>query len=457
MGVEIFQRSVRIERPAAEVFAWHERPGAFARLCPPWERVEVLAHVGGIRDGARVSLRTRVGPAWSRWEIVHRDYVAGRQFRDVLLRGPFAQWEHLHLVEPAGDNACVLTDEIRYRLPLGALGRLAGGAFTRRQLARMFDYRHAVTKADLEGVSAGPRQCVLVSGASGLVGGVLTAFLQTQGHTVRRLVRGAARSSDEFRWDPASGELDPAALRGVEAVVHLAGENVAGGRWTAARQAKIMGSRVDGTRALVRAIAACVPTARPAVLVSASAVGFYGHRGDEQMAEDAGRGVGFLADVCEAWESEVTAVESLGVRAVMLRTGVVLTPAGGALAKMLPAFRCGVAGRLGSGQQWLSWITPDDLASMYERAIFDPAWRGAINAVAPEPVTNSEFTATLARVLRRPAILPVPAVALKMVFGRMAEATLLASTRAVPERAQALGFVWRQPDLELALRNVLGK
>ena len=150
MRDELFQRSIRIERPAAEVFAWHEQPGAFERLCPPWERVDVTARSGGIRDGARVSLRTKIGPVWVRWEIEHRDYIAGRQFRDVLLRGPFAKWEHLHLIEPAGAGACVLTDEIRYRLPFGLLGRWGGAAFTRRQLERMFAYRHAVTKSEVE-------------------------------------------------------------------------------------------------------------------------------------------------------------------------------------------------------------------------------------------------------------------------------------------------------------------
>ncbi|MDP3071512.1 MAG: TIGR01777 family oxidoreductase [Opitutaceae bacterium] len=454
---EIFRRSVRIERPAPEVFAWHERPGAFARLCPPWERVEVLAHVGGIRDGARVSLRTRIGPFWTAWEIVHRDYVAGRQFRDVLLRGPFAKWEHLHLIEPAGPGACVLTDEIRYRLPLGALGRLGGAALARRQLERMFVYRHAVTKADTEGATAGPRRCVLVTGASGLIGRGLVAFLRTQGHVVRSLGRGTPRGPDEFQWDPAAGKIDPAALAGVDAIVHLAGENVAGGRWTAARKAAILASRVQGTRTLAAAIAACAPSARPEVLVSASAVGYYGHRGDERLSEAAAAGDGFLAEVCQAWEREVAAVEPLGVRTVALRTGVVLTPAGGALAKMLPAFRAGVSGRLGSGRQWMGWIAPDDLAAMYERALLDPVWRGPCNAVAPEPVTNAEFTATLARVLRRPAVLPTPAFLLKLIFGRMAEDTLLVSTRAMPERARATGFTWRHAELEAALRHVLGR
>ena len=457
MADEIFRRSVRIERPAAEVFAWHERTGAFARLCPPWERVEVLRHVGGIREGARVTLRTKVGPVWVRWEIVHRDYVEGRQFRDVLLSGPFSKWEHLHLVEAAGEGACVLTDEIRYRLPMGVLGRVGGGTFARRQLERMFIYRHAITKADLEQSEARPGKCVLVSGASGLVGRALVAFLQTQGHTVRRLVRRATEGADEFGWNPAKGEIDAAALVGADAVVHLGGENISAGRWTAARKRQILQSRVEGTRTLAAGIAKMAPAARPEVFVSASAVGFYGARGDERLPEAAGPGTGFLAEVCAAWEGELAAVKALGVRTVALRTGVVLSPAGGALAKMLPAFWLGAGGRLGSGRQWMSWITPDDLCALYLRAVTDRAWSGDYNAVAPEPVTNAEFTGVLVRVLGRPAFFAVPAAVLRGVFGQMADEALLASTRAVPARSTEAGFKWRHPGLEEALRHVLGK
>lgn len=457
MTDEIFSRSVRIERPAAEVFAWHERPGAFGRLCPPWERVELTRHVGGIRDGARVSLRTKLGPLWAKWEIEHRDYVAGRQFRDVLLSGPFAKWEHLHRVEPDGAGACVLTDEIHYRLPLGLLGRLGGASFTRAQLQRMFAYRHAVTKADLESALPGAPKCVLVSGASGLIGRALQAFLETQGHTVRTLVRRASKSDREFHWDPAKGAIDAAALDGVDAVLHLAGHNVAEGRWTAARKTVILSSRVEGTRTLAEAIKARPASERPEAFVSAAAVGLYGSRGDALVPEDVGAGSGFLADVCKAWEGELAAIEALGVRTVALRTGVVLSPEGGALAKMLPAFLAGVGGRLGTGRQWMSWITPDDLCALYLRAVLDPSWRGAFNGVAPGSVTNAEFTATLAHVLRRPALLPVPAAGLKLIFGEMAEQMLLSSTRAVPERATRMGFAWRHPQLEQALRHVLGR
>jgi uncharacterized protein (TIGR01777 family) len=394
---------------------------------------------------------------WAKWEIEHRDYVEGRQFKDVLLSGPFAKWEHLHSVESVGEDACVLTDEIRYRLPLGVLGRVGGAGFTKKQLTRMFEYRHAVTKADLEMNARGGPKCVLMSGASGLVGRSLVALLLTQGHTVRTLVRRTARTAGEFTWHPERGELDPAALSGVDAVVHLAGENVAGGRWTTARKAAILSSRVEGTRTLAAGIAAMKFGVRPEVFVSAAAVGFYGERGEKRLEETAGLGAGFLAEVCVAWEGELAAVEKLGVRTVALRTGVVLTPAGGALAKMLPTMLAGVGGRLGSGRQWMSWITPDDLCGLYLRAVTDVTWRGAFNAVAPEAVTNAELTTTLARVLRRPAFFAVPAVALKLIFGEMAQETLLASTRAVPARAAAGSFVWRHVNLESALRHVLGR
>lgn len=456
MKYELFQRTVKIERSAADVFAWHERPGALARLTPPWEHVEVKSQAGGIREGATVSLRTKAGPIWTPWDIVHRDYIEGRQFRDVQQRGPFAAWEHLHRFESAGDNACRLMDEVHFRLPLGWLGKWAGAGWVRRKLERGFAYRHAVTQTDLEMVPPERRRCVLISGASGVVGHSLIPFLQTQGHSVRRLVRGRARGGEEFFWNPTSGEIDPAAWVGVDAVVHLSGENVAGGRWTQARRAAIVASRIEGTRTLARAIERMSATARPEVVVSASAVGFYGERGDETLAEDATCGGGFLADVCVKWESELVPIERLGVRTVALRTGVVLTPAGGALAKLLPAFRAMVGGRMGSGRQWMSWITPDDLGAMYLRAIEDVTWRGAFNAVSPSPVRNADFAALLGRVLHRPAVVPVPALALRMMFGQMAEETVLMSTRVQPERALQAGFRWRHAELEEALRHVLG-
>jgi uncharacterized protein (TIGR01777 family) len=296
-------------------------------------------------------------------------------------------------------------------------------------------------------------QRILISGASGLIGRALIPLLKAEGHTVLRLVRRPAAGPDEICWNPERGELDAAALGEIQAVIHLAGENVAGGRWTTRRKTAILQSRVASTRLLVSAMVS--REVRPQVFVSASATGYYGDRGDERLDETSAPGEGFLAEVCRAWESELVPAVAAGIRTVALRTGVVLTPRGGALDKMLPAFRCGLGGRLGSGRQWLSWIALDDMLGVILHALRKPEMHGPLNAVAPGAVTNAEFTATLARVLRRPTGLPVPAFALRLLFGEMADATLLASTRVAPAQLQRLGFDFKFSQLEPALRHLL--
>ncbi len=462
MSFSTFTRSVRIERPAAEVFAWHERPGAFVRLAPPWRKLQLITRDNGIQDGAIVSLRTKIGPAWVRWDVEHRDYIEGVQFRDVQQQGPFEHWEHLHRVEPAEDGrSCVLTDTITYRLPFGAAGRLAGGAFVRAELSRLFNYRHALTKADIEGAAryiSVRSMTFMIAGASGLIGRALTAFLQTQGHTVIRLVRRATVGDDEIFWDPASGQLAAQALRGVDVVINLAGVGIADERWSPERKNAILRSRVDSTRTLVAAMAAVKSERlRPFVFISASATGFYGDRGDEVLDENSTAGTGFLAGVCADWEREATMAEELGVRVVRLRTGVVLTPAGGALAKLLPIFRAGLGGRLGSGKTWMSWISLDDLVGAIYHAVLDRRCDGAVNAVAPRAVPNKEFTRKLGRVLHRPTVMTVPASALRMVLGELAEETLLASVRARPVKLMEAGYPFRHANLEEALRHLLGE
>ncbi len=457
MSTQTFHRSVRIACPASEVFAWHERPGAFARLQPPWERVEVERADAGVRDGARVSLRAKAGPFWTRWEVEHRDYRAGLSFSDVQLRGPFAYWRHEHRVEPSGNGGCVLHDTIEYALPFGVFGNLGAG-YVRRKLDRMFAYRHAVTKADLEESAALPASVpmrVLVSGASGLVGSALSPLLTTQGHTVVRLVRGEARSADEVSWDPARGELDLRNAGPIDAVVHLAGAGIADRRWSQERREVIVRSRVDSTRTLVRAL--CALPRPPRVLVSASAVGYYGDTQRGIADEDSAAGAGFLAEVCRAWEEAAEPALQAGIRTVWLRTGVVLTPAGGALARMLPPFRAGVGGPLGSGRQGMSWIALDDLLGVIHRALRDERCHGPVNAVAPEPCSNAAFTKTLGRALRRLAMLPVPATALRVAFGDLADETLLADSRVRPSRLLALHHRFLYPELPDALAHLLGR
>src|SRR5262245_42941042 len=299
---------------------------------------------------------------------------------------------------------------------------------------------------------------IAVTGATGFIGRRLVRRLLDGGHAVTAWSRDPERARTVLPalcsvapWEPQA--CDPALLTGIDCVVHLAGENVAGGRWTAERKRAIRESRVDSTRVIVAAIAPRDDAARPAAIGCASAIGYYGDRGEESLDESSPPGSGFLADVCRDWEAEAFAAEGLGVRTAAVRIGVVLGPDGGALATMLPLFRLGVGGRLGDGQQWMSWIHLDDVVGLLAFAVERGEVRGPVNAVAPSPVRNRDFTQTLARALRRPAFLPVPAPALRLLAGEMSD-VLLASQRVAPGAAERLGFAFAHPALAGALADL---
>lgn len=441
-----------------EAFAWHGRHGAFQRLQPPWQKVEIVEQRGTIRDDDRMTVRCRLAPGvWKKWVAEHNEYVEGRQFLDEQLEGPFKYWEHVHQFEPNGDNACRLEDRVDYELPAGAVGDFLFNGRLLRELNRMFAYRHRVTRDDLRDHHAylqRPRLRVLVSGATGLVGAALMPFLSTGGHSPVGLTR-RRESFESVIWDPAKGEIDAEALEGFDAVVHLAGENVAGGRWTAARKRRILESREQGTRLLCETLAKLKNP--PKTLLCASAVGFYGPLGDEEVDETFRRGSGFLAEVCEAWEAACAPARAAGLRVANLRFGVVLTPAGGALGKMLPPFQMGVGGKVGDGEQWMSWIALDDVVGAIHHALMHDELSGPVNVTSPQPVTNFEFTKTFGRVLRRPTIFPMPAFAARLAFGELADEMLLSGQRANPQRLVETGYRFRFPDLEAALRHVLGR
>ncbi len=295
---------------------------------------------------------------------------------------------------------------------------------------------------------------ILVTGASGMVGSALSAALEKRGDEVLRLTRasGAGRPGT-LAWDPARGILDAGALEGIDAVVHMAGENIAAGRWNASRKQRILDSRVRSTRLLVQALGRLARP--PRCLVSASAVGYYGNRGAEILREDSPAGTGFLAEVCLAWEQEARAAAAAGTRTVQLRIGVVLSDRGGMLARLLPLFRLGLGARIGSGRQYMSWVTLDDLVQIVVHALREEGLSGPVNAVSPNPVSNEEFTRVLGRVLHRPALFVIPAALARMALGEMADALLLASARVEPAALQRTSFRFRDPQLETALRRLL--
>jgi uncharacterized protein len=294
---------------------------------------------------------------------------------------------------------------------------------------------------------------VLVSGASGLIGTTLLPSLETRGYDVVRLVREPANGGKQLSWDPAQS-MNPDTVSGFDAVIHLAGESIVG-RWTDAKKQKIRDSRVNGTRHLAEALAQAKN--KPHVFVCSSAIGYYGSRGDEVLRENSASGTGFLPEVCRDWEAATQPAIKAGIRTAHIRTGVVLSPKGGALGKMLTPFKLGVGGHIGGGHQWMSWIDVEDMVGAIHHILKNDLLQGPVNMVAPKPVTNDEFTKTLASVLSRPAIFPMPEFAVKAIFGKMGETVLLGSQRVEPARLVETGYPFRFRDLRESLKNVLKK
>jgi uncharacterized protein (TIGR01777 family) len=448
MGIEY--ESV-VDHPLGEVFAWHTRPGAMRRLVPPWQPMSVVAESESLADGQAV-----LGlPGGLRWIARHdRDgFDPPHRFVDVLSSaGPrslpprvIGWWRHTHEFSEAPGGGTTVRDVVDTTVPAAAL-------------RPTFVYRHRQLADDLaahrDATAAGAKPMVVaVTGASGLIGSALTALLTAGGHRVIRLVRRAARVKDERQWRPEAPAAD--LLSGVDAVIHLAGASIAG-RFTNGHKDAIRDSRIEPTRRLAQA--AADSDDGPQVFVSASAIGIYGYdRGDALLCEDSVRGDGFLADVVAEWEAATTPADDAGIRVVTVRTGIVQAAAGGTLRLFRPLFLAGLGGRLGSGEQWLSWIGIDDLLDVYYRAVYDGRLVGPVNAVGPTPVRNADYTKTLAGVLHRPALVPVPSFGPRLLLGGQGARELAeADQRVVPTKLTELGHRFRHATVEDALAHQLG-
>ncbi len=454
MATREFHRELVLNRPLEEVFAWHSRQGAFDRLTPPWQEIQVLRKQGSIQNGDEVEFSVAMGPLKTRWLARHEDYSLNKTFTDVQIHGPFKSWKHQHRFESISKTESKLIDHIEYELPLGGL---VGQCYTESQLERLFDYRHATLAEDLRQHSLsglGPQK-ILVSGASGLVGQALCAFLETGGHEIYSLVRRAPKSKFEIFWAPERNDLNAQSLEGLDAVINLSGENIAAGRWTDKVKDALRSSRLQTTSLLAQKISGLQK--KPHVFVSASAIGYYGNRNQELLKESEPASQEFLGQLCQDWENATKIARDSGIRVVTPRIGIVLTPAGGALQKMLTPFKLGIGGPLGTGDQYMSWISLDDLLYVFLHCIAKTELSGAVNATTPQALTNLEFSKVLATALHRPLGPKVPAFVLRTLTGEMADALLLASTRCEPSALNQTSFSFSRPELASALEHLLGR
>lgn len=456
---EYARTSVMPVRPES-LQAYQTAAGAAERLCAPWEPCQIIdqADIGAANghltvDYAGTRIESRFTPVEEGYDETHA-------------KGPFASWSHQHRFlkdrrtgARFNPNICLLQDNIEYELPTGLLARAATAKAIVKDLDRTFIHRHARTRLDLirqQVFAERPRMRVVVSGASGLIGRQLCAFLSTAGHRVDALVRRDPKpraGGVEIRWDPQAGTIDAGALEGADAIIHLAGSTL-NQSWSRRTKEEIRSSRIESTKLLTRTISAL--GIKPKTFISASAIGYYGDRGVEPLTEDSSPGEGFLADLCVEWERAAYDVETHGVRLVLPRIGIVLSPQGGALQELESKFRVGLGGRLGDGFQYWPWIGLDDTVGALHFALMHEHLNGPINLAAPGALRQFEFAECLARVLRVPRLGNVPEWLIKTTFGEMGKEVLLRGTNVIPEALEDSGFTFLTPGLEQCLRWEMG-
>jgi uncharacterized protein (TIGR01777 family) len=464
----LFESSVELPVSVDRSFAYHESLGALQRLVPVWENAKVIESDRSLKPGSKVTLQVKKFGLPLTWKAVHRAYDPPHLFSDYQASGPFAVWEHEHRFTAVSDTTSRLTDHIQYRIPAGGLGTRLMGSTIRKDIASMFRYRHAVTQNDLQlskRVGCDHPLRIAISGSTGMVGNRLVSLLTILGHDVCRMVRTGSQTETDLKendpleaatidWDPRSGLADPEQVSGFDAVIHLAGANIAGGRWTVQRKQILRDSRVGPTQKLAEQLAAL--SNPPKAFVTASGAGIYGDRGDEWLGEESAIGVGFLAELARDWEAATEPAKTAGIRVCQSRFPPILHPREGALGKTIPLFKMMLGGRLGSGNQYFSWIEFDDAVSVLLWLATQPQCVGAFNVATPNPPTNKEFTRVLSGVLKRPARLPAPAWGLRLALGEMADSLLLASNRLDVSKLQESGYEFRFPELDGALRHLCG-
>jgi|TARA_B110000263_G_scaffold173607_1_gene151523 uncharacterized protein (TIGR01777 family) len=448
-------------------FAWFEHEGSFRRLMPPWEVAQEVRADDSLEVGSqRVFKFPAPGAPFINltWIAEHTGYDKPNYFADTMVKGPFWKWDHDHYLKEE-NGVTTVVDDVTYSVPFGPLGMLVdkvlGGSLVTGRISSMFRAREFRLKRDLDNHAKFlnmPRKKILIVGSSGLIGTQLVAFLDTGDHEVWRLVRRESDSNkNEISWNPSKGEINPKELEGFDVVIHLGGVGIGDKRWSKKRKAAIKDSRVNSTELLSKTLASLEN--KPDLFMMASAIGYYGNRGDEELDESSSCGEEgyFLTDVCRQWEDSANPAKEAGIRTVHLRTGIVISAVGGALGKMLLPAKIGGGGPIGGGKQWMSWISMDDQIYSIYHLMMSEGSSGEFNLTAPNPVRQKEFAKTLGRVLRRPAFAPLPGFMMKIMFGEMGARLTLDSLRVLPKNLQESGYEFIHTDLQSALSDSLGK
>ncbi|PLX70761.1 MAG: TIGR01777 family protein [Denitrovibrio sp.] len=450
-----FRCTTEIKSDINTAFGWHEREGALQRLTPPWEKVELLEKDEGIQVGAKCNLNVGTGFFSIPWQAEHIEYYKDKHFKDRQNSGPFSLWEHSNDFEEE-NGTTTITDSVKYRLPLHPVAKPIAGRFVHNKLKKMFNYRQNVSKNDIEILNEYKPEpkTIVVSGSTGVVGSELIPYLQTQGHKVIRLIRNEKQLCvGDICWNPNSDTIEEM-FGHADVVIHLAGEPIGDENWSNEKKLSIVDSRTKSTSLLAKSIAAMENP--PKLFISASAIGYYGDRGDEELTEDSPAGTNFISNVCYHCEKATKSAQERGMRVVHLRIGVALSPAGGALERMLTPFKLGIGMVLGSGNQYLSWIGIDDVLYAITHIIETESLDGAINLTAPHPVRMKEFSYNIARILKRPCFFRIPEWLIRLKYGQMGEEVLIAGSNVKPKKILESGFRFRYPMLDDALTHLLG-
>ena len=465
MTISTYKSELEVPVPVDQLFSWHENPGAFERLTPPFEPVKVKKRKGGI-DGGEVHLQMNLGPIPLPWVARHHDYIKNEQFLDEQVSGPFASWNHAHLFEKIDAKSSKLIDKIDYKLPFGTVGKTFGGAFAEQKIKQMFAYRRNITKNDLVSQSkySGSPLNIAVTGGSGLIGSQLKPYLTTAGHSVENIVRGRPQKG-ELSWNLENKTMSN--LSGKDVVIHLAGEPISkplGGMvplpWTKWKRNEILKSRVEGTKLISEHIASL--NNPPKVMICASAVGYYGDRGEDLLSESEESGDDYFSHVVSEWEKAAQPAIDAGIRVVFLRIAPVMSPLGGALQVLGNAARLGSSPPVAGGKQWWSWISLDDVVDVIYHSIINEKLSGPVNVASPNPVRQKEWASTLAKVIwgrfgPLTGLIPVPGFVLKSVLGEFGDVLALSSIKIDSSKLLDSGYEFRFENLEDCFRHLLGK